>query len=160
MENSLTIEIAENRFQFAACVYIRSIVFFGEQNVPFSEEINEEEDCAVYYIGWYNGLPASTARYRILPDNIGKIERVATLKEHRGRGFGKTLLGQIINDLMGNTKLQKIKLSSQDHAISFYERLGFKTIGNGFMEAGIPHHLMFLDAPFQTGSDHNRNSVA
>ena len=34
------------------------------------------------------------------------------------------------------------KLGSQDQAIPFYERLGFNIVGEGFVDAGIPHHWM------------------
>ena len=34
------------------------------------------------------------------------------------------------------------RLGAQDYAIPFYERLGFAVDGDGFMDAGIPHHWM------------------
>ncbi len=33
-------------------------------------------------------------------------------------------------------------LDSQDQAIPFYEKSGFSMEGDGFMDAGIPHHRM------------------
>jgi len=138
----LNVRRAETRFDYAACVYLRTIVFFGEQNVPFPEEINEQEDEAVYFTCWLNNLPVATARYRILDDNTGKIERVCVHPDHRGKGYGREIMMHIIEDLLANPDIQKIKLSSQDHAIPFYESLGFQTIGDGFIEAEIPHHMM------------------
>ncbi len=33
---------------------------------------------------------------------------------------------------------------NEDHAIPFYESLGFIVDGDGFMEAGILHHMMVM----------------
>jgi len=138
----MNIRRADTRFDFAACVYLRTIVFFGEQNVPFHEEINQQEDEAVYFICWLNNLPVATARYRILDDNTGKIERVCVHPDHRGKRYGREIMVFLIDDLGQNQNIERIKLSSQDQAIPFYESLGFQTIGDGYMEAGIPHHMM------------------
>ncbi|MEM6812183.1 MAG: GNAT family N-acetyltransferase [Pseudomonadota bacterium] len=139
---SLTIRRAESRFDFAACVYLRTIVFFVEQDCPFHEEINAEEDEATYYIAWKDDLPAATARTRIKEDGTYKIERVCTAKEYRGQGYGKDIMQFIIDDIESQNPKAPIKLSSQDHAMPFYEKLGFQAIGNGYMEANIPHHMM------------------
>ncbi|MDZ7834245.1 MAG: GNAT family N-acetyltransferase [Alkalibacterium sp.] len=36
----------------------------------------------------------------------------------------------------------RLILDSQDHAIPFYEKEGFEVQGDGFLDAGIPHHFM------------------
>ena len=36
----------------------------------------------------------------------------------------------------------EIVLHAQDHALGFYERCGYEVEGDGFEEAGIPHHKM------------------
>ena len=40
---------------------------------------------------------------------------------------------------------QLIYLYAQDSAIKFYEKLGFKSIGNLFKEVGINHQEMIYD---------------
>ena len=40
--------------------------------------------------------------------------------------------------------VREAKLGSQTHAIEFYRKLGFETIGEEFMDAGIPHMNMVL----------------
>ncbi|WP_267462133.1 GNAT family N-acetyltransferase [Carnobacterium viridans] len=39
-------------------------------------------------------------------------------------------------------KFNTLMLDAQDHALTFYEKLGYQVEGEGFMDAGIPHHLM------------------
>ncbi|HRF26714.1 MAG TPA: GNAT family N-acetyltransferase [Ferruginibacter sp.] len=33
-------------------------------------------------------------------------------------------------------------MHARDSAVGFYEKLGYKVIGEGFMEVNLPHHLM------------------
>ena len=35
-----------------------------------------------------------------------------------------------------------LRLEAQDYAIPFYEKLGFTVVGEGFLDANIPHHAM------------------
>ncbi len=136
----------ENLYHHALCVYLRTVIFIQEQDVSVEEEIEQNEDDAVCFLGLVDGKAVATARYRIIDNNlIAKIERVGVLNNFRGKGYGNKLMDYVIEDakLVHNPKV--IKLSSQDHAIPFYENLGFAIEGDGFMEADIPHHMMILD---------------
>lgn len=33
-------------------------------------------------------------------------------------------------------------MSAQDHTISLYEKIGYRVVGEGYLEANIPHHKM------------------
>lgn len=120
------------------CFKIRTIVFVEEQKVPAVEEIDEFEDESSHYVLIVDGKIVGTARTRII-DNYGKIQRVAILKEYRGKGFGKLLMEKMIKDLKQNKSLDYIKLGAQCCAQKFYEKLGFKAYGDIFDDAGIPH---------------------
>jgi predicted GNAT family N-acyltransferase len=41
--------------------------------------------------------------------------------------------------------LTVVELAAQIQAIGFYERAGFRAIGEVFMDAGLPHRKMVLD---------------
>ncbi len=134
----------ENLYQHAICVYLRTVIFTQGQNVPVELEIEHNEDEAVYFIGEIDKKPVATARYRVIDGSIAKIERVGVLGDFRGKGYGKLITQYAIDDAKQAHNLEIIKLSSQDSAIPFYERLGFTVDGDGFMEAGISHHIMIM----------------
>lgn len=130
----------------ALCAYLRTIVFIQEQNVSLEEEFETDEDEAVYFLGMYDESPVATSRYRILDDNkTVKIERVAVLSEHRGLGYGKKLTLAAVSDAQTFFPSAAVVATAQDHAIPFYEDLGFVVAGEGFVAAGIPHHTMMLE---------------
>lgn len=136
---------AKTRYDYAMCIYLRTKVFIIGQNCPLVDEIESEDDeeNSVNFIGYFMGdEPAATARYRILEGNIAKIERVAVLDEYQGKGLGKEIITHILDILKQDKSISAIKLGAQDHALGFYNKLGFVEHGDGFMEAGIPHHMM------------------
>lgn len=139
---SLVIKKADSNYLYALCVYLRTIVFVQEQACPLPEEFDELENESVSYVGFLNDEPVATARYRIINGDTGKIERILVLDRCRGQGCAKAITQYVIDDLQKNPTVKKLKLSAQDHAIPLYERLGFEVTGDGYIEAGIPHHMM------------------
>jgi ElaA protein len=41
--------------------------------------------------------------------------------------------------------LSRVTLAAQIHALGFYERAGFRAVGEPFLDVGIPHRLMVRD---------------
>jgi predicted GNAT family N-acyltransferase len=121
---------------------IRQRVFVEEQNVDPALEYDEYEVLATHYILSIENIAVATARWRETPNGI-KLERFATLAEHRNRGLGDILLEQVLKDTKPLNK--KIYLHSQLKAIPFYERHGFIIKGEQFSEAEIEHFKMELE---------------
>lgn len=83
--------------------------------------------------------------------SIGKISRLAVLKEYRQYGFGKELmlavqqhavahrledLGECVRDVGDGKKVVRLQCHSQLYVVPFYERLGFRREGEEFDEEG------------------------
>ena len=117
---------------------IRYEVFVDEQNVPEELEIDGLDGEAKHVLTFVDGLPIGTGR--ILSD--GHIGRVAVLKNYRGLGIGKSIMKELIKCAQ-DLSLEKVWLSSQWHAHSFYLDLGFVCVGEIYKEAGIDHIKMF-----------------
>ena len=61
--------------------------------------------------------------------------------DFRKKNLGHELMIEI--ERFAKTKeFNTLMLDAQDHALTFYEKLGYQVEGEGFMDAGIPHHLM------------------
>lgn len=113
---------------------IRRSVFIEEQNIAEEDEWDEQDAVSLHFVVYVENKPIATAR--LLADH--SVGRVAVLKMYRGQNMGHQLMREIIHC----AELQKrtyLKLSSQVHAIQFYERLGFKTVGEEYLDCGIPH---------------------
>lgn len=117
---------------------IRWQVFCVEQNVSEDIEMDEFDDVATHILAYINDKPVGTARWRFTEAGV-KMERFAVLKEHRGKGVGEALVKNTLDKLSDN---DFIYLNAQESVIKFYEKFGFKVVGNRFYEADIPHRKM------------------
>lgn len=75
-------------------------------------------------------------------NNSVKIGRV--LSATHGIGLGKELMQKSISEIKNHFNREKIELHSQTSAIGFYEKLGFKQIGEKFLEENVWHVSMEL----------------
>lgn len=118
---------------------IRTKVFIQEQNISESDEWDEHDQSADYFIAYLDGTAIGLARLIRLAGGA-KIGRVATLKHFRRQGIATALIDAIINQqcLIQNEDFE-LTLGSQLTAQSLYQSLGFKQYGEIFLDAGIEH---------------------
>ncbi|MFZ7814307.1 GNAT family N-acetyltransferase [Acinetobacter lwoffii] len=118
---------------------IREAVFIQEQNIAAEDEWDAEDAVAVHFIVFQQDQAIATAR--LLSNN--SIGRVAVLTTARGLGVGQRLMQAVI-DYARAEQRKLVKLSSQVHAIGFYQALGFEAQGDEYLDCGIPHIDMYL----------------
>lgn len=128
----------------ATCLALRRAVFIEEQGVPEAEEVDGRDGGAVHLLATRDGVPVGTARILLLGDT-GKIGRVCVLRPARGTGAGQALVRAAVAHLAALPGVRRAMLGAQIHALSFYERLGFRAVGPVYEDAGIPHRDMVLD---------------
>lgn len=119
--------------------FIRKQVFIIEQNIPEEEEWDDQDMISDHFVVYDQDQPIATAR--LLQNN--SVGRVAVLKSYRGQGIGRMIMLEIIRQAHQQDR-KFLQLSSQVHAISFYEKLGFSIQGDAYDECGIPHIKMQL----------------
>ncbi|WP_311874285.1 GNAT family N-acetyltransferase [Vagococcus carniphilus] len=119
---------------------IRKEVFVTEQQVPLSLEIEDEEVC-VHFVLYEDNEPAATVRLFPKDKSTYKIQRMAVLKLHRQKGFGREIMIAAENYAKISGKTQTI-LGAQTHALAFYESMGYEAFGDEFLDAGIKHFNM------------------
>lgn len=121
-----------------AMIAIRHEVFVGEQRVPIEIELDGVDPACRHLLAFdAEGRAIGTARMT----STGHIGRIAVVASWRKRGVGARLVETMI-ELARETGLASVDLDSQVHAVGFYEKLGFQSRGDEFMEAGIPHQNM------------------
>lgn len=139
MEFKWTSDLSSKVYEDA--IHIRKEVFVEEQLVAPELEIDDLEDQTTHLVGYIHSVPVATARVYEKELGTFKIQRVAVIKKARKAGTGQKLMNELETHLR-SLDARKMVLDSQDHAIMFYEKSGFLVEGNGFMDAGIPHHRM------------------
>lgn len=117
---------------------IRRRVFIEEQQVPAELEWDHEDLGAAHFLLTQEDGQA-LACARLLAS--GQIGRMAVLAPYRAQGLGRQLLTFVI-DWASQHGYPPLFLHAQNHAITFYETMGFVVEGDEFIDAGIPHHTM------------------
>jgi len=139
----LEIRIVKNKKELNDVFKIREIVFVNGQNCPWECEMDGLDDSAKHIIVKYKGKTIGCARIRF-PGNRTKLERIALLKEYRGKGFGRELMNYLIR-YCRRKKVEEIFLHSQLYVKNFYKKCGFRLRGKIFLEAGIEHIEMYYE---------------
>lgn len=121
---------------------IRHQVFMVEQGVPFEEEVDQYEALCVHFV-LYDDDKKALATCRLLPleNGVMKLQRMAVIKEARGKGYGELIVTEA--ETFAKTQgYNTIKLGAQLTALGFYEKLGYTAYGEEFLDANIPHMMM------------------
>lgn len=127
---------------------IRKKVFIEEQSVTEAEEFDEWETSSRHFLFFLESTPIGTVRFRITSKGI-KLERIAILREYRGKGYGLQLVQQILS-IAKSLHPSQIYLHAQVSVIPFYEKLLFTPVGEIFYDARIPHKEMILKTIFES----------
>jgi predicted GNAT family N-acyltransferase len=138
---SIRIEVTRD---ITTCRALRREVFIEEQGVSPDDEIDDQDDSAIHLLAFDNDAPVGTARL-ILKGSTGKIGRVCVRAPARGTGLGAALIRAALDVLRQQPGVTQAALGAQSHATGFYEKLGFRVVGDEFIDAGIPHRSMILD---------------
>jgi ElaA protein len=122
---------------------LRVDVFVVEQTCPYPELDGRDTEPGTVHL-WYaddEGTPLATIR--VLENGEDRaIGRVATALGARGRGLSAELIRRGIELCGGRT----IDIGAQAYLESWYERFGFVRSGPDYLEDGIPHLPMRLQA--------------
>lgn len=122
---------------------LRSEVFVVEQNCPY-QDIDSKDEKALHIIGKIEGHIVVYTRC-FGPGIYFKeaaIGRVVVSEKYRKCGYGSKIMKVSMEAINEKYTTNLIKLSAQTYLIKFYESLGFRSIGDSYLEDGIPHIAM------------------
>lgn len=138
--SNIECKLIETKSEFDKAHSIRNEVFVIGQNVPPEIEWDEFEDLAVHLICKLDGEIVGTGRITYFKDKA-KVERVAVLEPYRNKGIGTAIVRFQIDEAKKHGA-KEIYAHVQLHAQEFYAKLGFKEVGEIFLEADIEHIRM------------------
>lgn len=116
---------------------IRRKVFIEEQKVPERIEMDDMDAYAIHAVAYVSEKAVATGRI-IYDGETYKIGRIAVLKEERGKQYGDFIVRMLLDKAFLHGA-KEVVLGAQLSAVGFYEKLGFRSFGEGYEEAGISH---------------------
>lgn len=121
---------------------LRLEVFLIEQNIIYVDTDYVDQKSIHYFIEEDDKI---VSYLRLIPKGYKYIEysigRVVTDKVYRQKGYSTALIQAALSDVKG----EKVRISGQAYLQKYYEKLGFKTVSDAYMEEGILHYEMLND---------------
>ncbi|HLU80612.1 MAG TPA: GNAT family N-acetyltransferase [Flavobacteriaceae bacterium] len=122
---------------------LRAAVFVVEQNCVY-QDIDSKDQNALHILGYHKNEIVAYARC-FAPGAYFKeaaIGRILVKSNHRGEGWGHKMVSESVQAVIENFNTTSIRISAQEYLVDFYKSHGFKTVGEGYLEDGIPHVAM------------------
>jgi len=122
---------------------LRSEVFVVEQDCVY-QDIDAKDQYALHIIGKKDTKIIAYTRVFKGGDYFkeASIGRVVVSLKDRHLNYGQQIMEASILAIKNNYDTSEIKISAQKYLENFYNNLGFKTIGDSYLEDGIPHIAM------------------
>lgn len=121
---------------------VRSQIFIVEQKMNCLDMDGVDYNALHCFLSVDEKVIAYLRAYKT-ENNSVKIGRVLTATH--GIGLGKEVMQKSIIEIKKRFSCNKIELHSQLSAVGFYEKLGFKQIGEKFLEENVWHIAMELE---------------
>ncbi len=140
-----TFEELSNR-ELYEIVRLREEVFIAEQDCAYVECDNK--DFKSYHLQLRKDGEL-VGYLRIIPKGISyeeaSIGRVVVKKDYRKFKYGDLIMSEAISFLEKELNETQIRISAQHYIVNFYEKFGFVTVGEIYLEDFIDHIQMFYD---------------
>jgi len=126
---------------------LRSAVFVVEQDCVFLDQ-DGLDDQSLHLLGKVDNKLVAYAR--LLPKQVKydgvSIGRVVTSENARRFGYGRQLMAEAIARCQQRWPDQPIVISAQQYLEEFYQSFGFATVSAPYLEDGIYHLEMRIEA--------------
>ncbi len=123
-----------------AILQLRSEVFVVEQDCVY-QDIDFKDQKALHVFGIKKDVIVAYTRIFKPGDYFNKasIGRVVVKDIERKYGYGYELMKASIDAIDYFYRVTEITISAQMYLTKFYNSLGFKQVGEQYLEDGIPH---------------------
>jgi len=131
-----------------ALLKLRTDVFFVEQRIDETELDDRDQEPTTEHL-WIADESGIASYLRVIVDAEPShrdarrlFGRVVTRPDARGRGFSQQLIAEVLR-VHGH---EALLLHAQTYIAPLYAKFGFEPFGDEYVEAGIPHLLMYRAA--------------
>jgi ElaA protein len=136
----IEVRAARDEAEVEAALALREDVFCGEQGVSLADERDGRDAEALHLVAVDSHEVVGTCRLLVAGETV-KLGRMAVARAARRRGIASRLL-QECEARARALGARRIALSAQTDALALYERAGYESYGERFMDAGIEHLMM------------------
>lgn len=119
---------------------LRYDTFVIERGVPQELEFDGKDSEFLHFTLWEEDEVVACLRVNE-NGNLLHMGRFAVKKELRKNGYGRILMEKLC-EYAKEKGYSGVELSAVETAVGFYKKQGFETIGEYYLETGVPHIYM------------------
>lgn len=128
-----------------ALMQFRQEVFIVEQDCPYLDADGRDPEAQHMWLANEQGRILAYCRL-LSPDTAyageASIGRVISRQSHRGQGLGRRIMEEALRQSAALWPDVPIHISAQCYLEAFYTSLGFRGVGDTYLEDNIPHRAM------------------
>jgi len=134
-------QVSYNSEDYKKTVKLRDKILRKPLGLKFSPEQLEKEYLDIH-IACFNGQDLiGCLIFSPVDDVTFQMRQVAVDENYQGKQIGTTIV-KYSEEFAISNGIQKIILHAREVAVPFYLNLGYKKIGEQFVEIGLPHWMM------------------
>ncbi len=127
----------------ADAMLVRKTVFIDEQG--FKDEFDETDKTATHLVAYDGNKPIAVCRFFWSDERASYlIGRLAVIREYRGLQLGAKMIKKS-EELIKKKGGKEVWLHSQEQAVEFYKKQGYRVCSEMEYEEFCPHYWMKKD---------------
>lgn len=134
-------EVAFRSPEYQQTLILRERVLRVPLGLKLSERDTVDEDRQLHFAILREGSLLACVVAKPLGSGRVKLRQMAVCPQHQGEGLGRQLL-RFAEESLRHSGFQQFEMSARQTAIGFYEKLGYRTSGDYYLEQGILHIKM------------------
>ena len=126
---------------YKACVALRYEVLRKPLGLNFTDEQLAAESADILIACVDDDEVLGCCVLTVVEEEALRLRQMAVNTKSQGKGIGETIM-LFAKKLALDKGYTKITMHARDSALGFYEKMGYKVVGDTFTEVGLPHHIM------------------
>jgi predicted GNAT family N-acyltransferase len=147
MTNLIYKQINYTSTEYKQMIKLRTDVLRKPLGLTFTANDLAKDEFDMLLAAFKNNEMVACCILHQLNENTIKLRQMAVANHLQKSGIGKGLI-QFAETIAAENKIQTIEMNARKYAVAFYEKLGYKKVGNEFEEVGIPHFKMEKSVTF------------
>lgn len=136
----MEVRLAHDGAEVAEALELRRRVFWEEQGIRPQADRDGRDHRALHLIAYDDGSLVGTCRI-IVAGEVAMLGRLAVDHRRRRRRIGRAVLEAAERSAL-DAGARRVTLHAQVPVLEFYEKSGYSTCGDVFVEEGIEHVSM------------------
>jgi len=127
--------------EYQQMVQLRSLILRQPLGLSFSQEELDREVNDILIAAFDEEVMLGCCILSKLDTQTMRLRQMAVNNNLQGKGIGASIMS-FTESIASDKGYRKIMMHARDTAIGFYEKFGYKVVGNQFFEVNLPHYIM------------------